>query len=153
VVACSCRGSREVAGVYRSNFAALGFFATGVHLKADTTFTYHFAGDLLTDEAHGIYQLRNDTVYLHYAPERPVEARLSAADSTRTGERILSALSATAPARPTKFFYQNHKLYGVNPQGIVIKREQGYSKRRKWGYWGERYLKTRKYYLQKRQLE
>jgi hypothetical protein len=149
MLACSCRGSRELAGLYRSNFATLGFFATAVQLKPDSTFTYRFAGDLLADKAQGVYQFKHDTVYLRYNPEQTEPESLSLPDSVKAVAVAFSALSHAAAPRPARFFYKNRRLYSVNQQGQVVKRAQGYSKRRKWGHWGDTYLKYRKHYLKK----
>jgi hypothetical protein len=149
MLACSCQGSRELAGLYRSNFATLGFFATAVHLKADSTFTYRFAGDLLADKAQGVYQIKHDTVYLSYTPEQTEAQLFSLPDSVSAVALAISSLSHPAVHRPVRFFYKHRKLYSLNQQGHVVKRAQGYSKRRKWGYWGDTYLKYRKYYLKK----
>jgi hypothetical protein len=149
ILACSCQGSRELVGLYRSNFATLGFFATAVHLKTDSTFTYHFAGDLLADKAQGVYQVKHDTVYLHYTPEQMDAQLLALPDSVRAVALAISSLNHPAVPRPARFFYKHRKLYNVTQQGHIVKREQGYSKRRKWVYWGDTYLKYRKYYLKK----
>jgi hypothetical protein len=145
----ACQASAPVSGVYHSNFARHGFFVTAIHFAPDSTFTYHFEGDLLYDNATGTYRLKHDTLYLTYRPDEP-----PAPDSLLQRYGIVvpdSTLSnPAAVSRPARLWYTSHKLYGVTKQGAVVRRAMGYSRNRKWLFWGESYLKPRPYYLQQR---
>lgn len=144
-----CQASAPVSGVYHSNFATHGFFVTSVRCAPDSTFTYLFGGDLLSDKATGTYRLQHDTLSFTYRPDEP-----PAPDSLLQRHGIVvpdSALSnPAAVSRPARLWYKARKLYGVTKQGAVVRRAVGYSRNRKWLFWGERYLKPRPYYLQQR---
>ena len=48
------------------------------------------------------------------------------------------------------FLIRSKKLLCINESGKIIRRVRAYSKRRKFFFWGEKYMKNRKYYLTKR---
>jgi hypothetical protein len=117
---CGCSGKKEVVGCYRSNFAEMGFFGQHVHLNADSTFNYRFAGDLINEVGHGRYHLVRDTVILVLQRSRPK----TTADS----------LSPDFYLRDTiRFYFHNKKLFGINIEtGKVVKYASGYSKHKKY---------------------
>jgi hypothetical protein len=62
----SCKTSRKVVGVYRTNFPSLGFFMTQIDLNNDSTFHYIFSGDLTHVELDGKYKINDKRLYLRF---------------------------------------------------------------------------------------
>ena len=129
----ACQASTPISGVYQSNFARHGFFVTDLHCAPDSTFTYLFGGDLLSDNATGTYRLQHDTLYFTYRPDAPPSP-----DSLlqRYGIVLPALSNPAAVSRPAKLLYKNRRLYGVTAQGAVVRRAVGYSRNRKWLFWG-----------------
>ena len=135
----SC-SKKNLAGYYSSNVAALGFFATRIQLNEDSTFKYEFSGDLAYNKGRGKYIMDNEgVVHLDFEPE-PL------ADSVD----LLTQALAGNEYRPMRFLFKNGKLYSFHLDGHVVKKGQGISSRRKYLFIGERYMTTRKIYLEKR---
>ena len=118
-------GQKNVIGCYRNNFAELGFFGTRISLKADSTFQYRFAGDLLSDDGSGKYHLIKDTIFLRFDK-----------DSSKYN-------------RPTKYLYRHNKLFSFNIKtGKIVKYAQGYSKHKEYLFFGSHY-RAMKHYLKR----
>jgi len=62
----TCKTSKEVVGVYRTNFPSLGFFMTQIDLKDDSTFHYIFSGDLTHVELDGNFRINDNKLYLRF---------------------------------------------------------------------------------------
>jgi hypothetical protein len=143
----ACRAGTAVSGDYQSNFAAHGFFVTQLRCASNSTFTYRFGGDLLSDAATGTYRLRRDMLYLTYRPPpHPWPDSLL----QRLGIEMPAPSNPAAVSRPARLLCKRRKLYGITAQGAVVRYAIGYSRIRRWLFWGERYAKLRHYYLQKR---
>lgn len=62
----SCSSRKELEGIYRSQKAELGFFITKIELRNNNQFKYQFSGDLQHTELSGVYQLKDNNLYLKF---------------------------------------------------------------------------------------
>ena len=146
VACCSCISTKDVSGVYRSNFAKYGFFTTKINFKSDSTFGYRMRGDLLSDTAKGIYKVARKRLMLNY--DKPVlenrgYMKLGRNDSVMFQAEIISD-------RGPKIYYIGHrKLFVADSLGHREPSAVGYSRHKKFLFWGECYLLKRRYFLKK----
>ena len=56
-------------------------------------------------------------------------------------------------SRPNYFKISGNKLYRMNEEGKTFKREQCYSRTKRFLFWGDIYLTRRKYYLKKAEAD
>jgi len=133
IILSGCSSQKNVVGCYSSNFAEMGFFGTHLYLNKDSTFDYRFAGDMVNEVGHGIYYLNRDTIILVLHRARP--------------RSIADSLSADYNLKDTiRFYFQHKKIYGINiNSGKVVKYARGYSKRKKYFFFGSRYRVMRSY--------
>ncbi|WP_156180372.1 hypothetical protein [Rufibacter radiotolerans] len=118
----------------------MGFFVTRIQLNKDSTFKYEFSGELSHNKGTGKYRVEDvSVIHLDFEPEH-------SADSVDLIARTLSSNGY----RPKRFLFKNGKLYSFHLDGHVVKQGQGLSRRRKYLFFGERYMTTRKMYLKKR---
>ena len=142
----ACNSTKNIPGVYRSNFAIITFFGTKINLKSDSTFTYRMRGDLMSDTANGKYKFRNRYIILSY--DSPIIDTTLYAKYGKEVVLISQALTNSS-SRPYQFYVGHNKLLQADTIGNVYKREQGFSRHKKYLFWGEHYLKKRKYYLKR----
>lgn len=142
----ACNSTNNISGVYRSNFAIIGFFGTKINLKSDSTFTYRMRGDMMSDTANGKYKIRNQFVILSYDPPT-IDTTLYA----KYGKEVVLISQALTNSfnRPYQFYVGHNKLFQADTIGNVYKREQGFSRHKKYLFWGEHYMKKRNYYLKR----
>lgn len=132
-----------MAGYYSSNVAALGFFVTKIQVNEDSTFKFEFSGDLSYSNGTGKYKVDNQgVVHLDFEPELPANS----------ADLITLALTGNG-YKPQRFHYKNGKLYIFHLDGHIVKKGQGLSRRRKYLFFGEQYMTTRKMYLKKRKVD
>ena len=143
----SCNPSKNIAGVYRSNFAVAGFFVTKLTLNSDSTFGYRMRGDLSFDTANGNYKIDNRDLILFYSPP-PIDTTVYYQDK-KNGPVQVQPLTNSAD-RPKKLYIKNNKLFLIDTSGNIKKTEQGLSKHRKYLFWGQYYyVNKRRYYLKR----
>ena len=132
----SCSSQKNVIGCYASNFAEMGFFGEHLHLNKDSTFDYRFAGDLVNKVGHGRYYLNKDTVILLIHRNEP--------------KTITDSLTYLPYLRDTiRFYFQNKRLFGININTHkVVKYAHGYSKNKRYIFFGSRHYKMRHYLKQ-----
>ncbi len=127
-------------GTYRSNFADLGFFITKIDFKSDSTFTYHFSGDLLHDSSQGIFTIRKDTIFLHF---------VDTVTSTLLNDSLASIaekISSGRHMRPAKYLFRNNKLWSFHVEtGKVVKNAISYHKTKRYIFFGSHYYKRERY--------
>jgi hypothetical protein len=130
-----CWGTKNITGKYRTTRAELGFFGTSLELKKDSTFRFHFGGDLISYTDSGRYTLSGRDIILKFYPyhlDTGLEAKLNARDTVY---------------RPKKFYYRNGKIRHYHVDGHVVRRARYYQERNliffKWNRWVKRksYLK------------
>lgn len=141
LISSAALGQQRLAGYYSSNAAELGFFVTTIQLQEDSTFKYSSSGDLLHNSSSGRYRVEKKKIlHLAFDPE-PQK------DSVALAELDLSGRSPTY----LRLFYTAGKLYSFHlTEGHVVKRGQAMSRRKKFLFWGERYLTQRRLFLQRR---
>lgn len=66
-VVASSASAQQLRGIYKSNFADLGFFITTINFTSDSTFDYEFSGDLIQKNFRGHYSIRQPNVYLRFS--------------------------------------------------------------------------------------
>lgn len=129
---------QNIKGYYVSNVAELGFFVTRVQLNSDLTFKYELSGDLQYDHGKGTYELINSVVHLCFDPIEDTNQILRAIREVQVG------------SRPKKFLYRSNKLWSIHIEnGKVVRKGQAFSRRRKFLFFGERYMTRRRIYLKK----
>ena len=141
----SCSSSKTITGTYHSKFASLGMFATTVRLKPDSSLQYVFRGDMIYDSATGHYQVYGDKVYILFDKELKDPSKfyhrfddMPLRTTTYKGDTIQYKL----------LLYRGHnKLFpGHYATGKKITRARGYSRRRKYLFFGSHYRSKRYYY-------
>jgi len=140
---CSC-GSTNIAGTYRTNFADLGFFATTITLKTDSTLEYVFQGDLIYDSATGHYSIYNQNVYITFDREFPDTNKLyyRFKNVPLKNDTILVDIICYQ-----EFYYIGHdKLFAAHSQtGKKVTKARRYNKRKQYILFGSQYYKKRWY--------
>jgi hypothetical protein len=146
VVFSACNSTKKIAGTYRSNFAIIGFFGTKINLKSDSTFSYRMRGDMMSDTANGKYKIRARFLILSYDPPT-VDTTLYA----KYGKEavLISLVLQNTSSRPYQFYIGHNKLFEADTLGNIHKQEQGLSGHKKHIFWGQHYMKKRKYYLKR----
>lgn len=135
----SLLGQEKIFGEYKSNVADLGFFVTTLKLNSDFTFEYTFSGDLIFQDGSGTFEVneRNE-IFLKFI------------DYPKSEEQIEKSLvGGNQKIEDKKFKYKNGKLYFFHVNGHLVKKGKVYSKRKKYLFWGERYLTKRRIFLRK----
>jgi hypothetical protein len=139
IVSLSTFGQRSLTGYYSSNAADMGFFVTRIQLNKDSTFKYEFSGDMMYNKGTGTYRIENRKI-IHLTFDK---------DSLTTIEKALSS----SGKRPNKLLYKSGRLHEFSKDGQIIKKGKGLSRHKKFLFFGDRYLTTRKLYLKKRKGE
>ncbi len=127
-------GQRDLIGYYSSNVADNGFFITKLELKTDSTFKYEFYGDLLYDRGTGKYKLKDKRIILVTFDKDSLD---------------ILGLGRTTN-RPTKFLFRKGRIYEYKTNGKLLKRGRAFSRHKKYIFFGERYMTTRRMYLKRR---
>jgi len=136
----SCRSPKNVSGTYHSNFAVSGFFGTTVRLKPECSLQYVFQGDLMYDSITGHYTIRNHRLYINFDKELHDSHKLYYRFDNMP---LYTDVYYGDTIRYKLFFYIGHrKLY---PGRKKVSREQGYSRRKKYLFFGSHYYKRRWY--------
>jgi hypothetical protein len=141
LISFAALGQKGLAGYYSSNAAEMGFFVTTIQLQKDSTFNYSSRGDLLHNEGRGRYTVdKKNIIHFTFDP-KPQK------DSVALFEEALSG----GPPILERLRYKNEKLYSFHiTEGHVVRRGQALSRRKKFLFWGERYLTCRRLFLKKR---
>jgi len=66
VYGCGATHKEPHTGLYRIKYASYGMFGTSIELKADSTFTKNFRGDMMNDYSYGRWQVSRDTLMLTF---------------------------------------------------------------------------------------
>ena len=143
----SCNSTRNISGVYKSNFGVGGFFGTTVRLYSDSNFTYRMSGDLAYDTAAGHYNVHKRTVFLIY---RPLAIDTSSEYQIMKGSfSIHEAITSNHNLRePTKYLIGHNKLFLTDKRGLKVKRQWGYSKYKRYLLFGKHWY-MRRYFLKR----
>ena len=144
---CSCGLTHNVSGKYRSNFAVHGFFVTRINLNADSTFGYRMSGDMIFDTSNGHYRLDNKYLVITH---QPFKRDTSEYGKYEKGNILLSsALSTNNHLKSSeKYVIGHNKLFVCDSNGNVVRKQFGYSKPRKYLFFGKHWYK-RRYYLKR----
>lgn len=144
----SCRSTKNIFGVYKSNFGVGGFFGTTVRLYSDSSFTFRMSGDLAYDTAAGHFQISKDSVILAYRP-LPTDTSLDY-QTMKESFSIHEAITGNHNLRePTKYLIGHNKLFLIDKSGNKVKRQWGYSRHKKYFLFGKHWYMKR-YYLERR---
>ena len=146
IVLLSCSSTKSIVGTYRSNFAVIGFFGTKINLMKDSTFGYRMRGDMMGDTANGKYRIHNHFLILTYDP--PI---IDTTLYSKYGKDavVLSQALTSSLSRPKQFYIGHNKLFVTDSLSNVYKKEQGFSRHKKYLFWGQHYMTKRKYYLKR----
>ena len=136
IITISALGQRDVTGYYSSNTADMGFFETRIQLNKDSTFRYEFVGDMMYNKGTGTYEIEGEKI-VHLTFD---------IDSLTALEKALSSDGK----RPNKLLYKNGQLHEFTQDGQIVKKGKGLSRHKKFLFFGDRYMTTRKLYLKKR---
>lgn len=63
---CNSCSVNNIAGKYRTNFAAYGRFGKTLTLYCDSTFVMNFNGDFINDNSYGVWKISADTLIMNY---------------------------------------------------------------------------------------
>lgn len=153
IILTSCRTTNLV-GTYRSNCAEIGFFVTTVKLNNDSTFEYRFRGDLANESGIGTFTVSDRTLELNFVKDTTNDSKfnMTFTDSLGNVDIVavdLSELLNPTPTEPLTYKLGTNKLWVTNNEGDVVKRANCYSRTRRFIFWGDRFMTTRKYYLDK----
>jgi len=149
----SCNSTKEIFGTYKSNFAVIGFFGTRIDLRSDSTFSYRMKGDLMYDTATGIFRIEGNYIKLTYDLPKPDSSKFFMINGKGEKEYVdLSQIFANRNLRPNQYILAPRKLYTTYDNGKLVKKSQGLSKHKKYLFWGQHFMTTRKYYLAKESL-
>jgi hypothetical protein len=143
----SCSSTRNISGVYKSNFGVGGFFGTTVRLYSDSNFTFRMSGDLAYDTAAGHFQVYKKSLILIYktlAIDTSLEYQ-----TMKESFSIHEAITGNHNLRePTIYLIGNNKLFLIDKNGLKVKRQWGYSKHKKYLLFGKHWYMKR-YYLRR----
>lgn len=143
----SCTSTNNIAGTYRSNFAVNGFFGTTITMNSDSTFSYRMRGDLMFDTSNGHYKIQKKYVVLYHLPFQPDTSEYK----TLGKEAVLLSYALSTNNHlngPEKYLIGRKKLFVCDRSGKAVKRNIGYSKRRKFLLFGT-HLQNKRYYLKR----
>jgi hypothetical protein len=141
LISFAALGQKGLVGYYSSNAAEMGFFVTTIQLQKDSTFQYSSSGDLLHNDGRGRYTVDKKNI-LHFTFDPKPQK-----DSVALLEEALSG----GPPTLERLLYKHGKLYSFHiTEGHVVRRGQAISRRKKFLFWGERYLTRRRLFLKKR---
>jgi hypothetical protein len=140
----SCSPSKNISGLYRSNFAILGNVTEAIRLKPDNTLEFTFSGDINYDSTAGQYQVYYKKLYITFSRET---------DKLYSGlnDMPLKSNIYFGDTIYYKMFYfiGHNKLYITNLQtGKKITRAIRENKMKKFIFFGSRSY-NRKYYLKR----
>jgi len=141
----SCSSSKNISGTYHSKFASLGMFGTTVRLKPESRLQYVFQGDLMYDSATGHYQVYGNKIYVLFDREKK--------DTNKLYYRFDNMPVKTTIYKGDTIQYKlllycgHNKLFpGHFETGRKITTAKGYSRRRKYLFFGSHYHSRRYYY-------
>lgn len=143
-----CKSTQTLSGAYGSNFAVIGFFGTKFQFRTDSTFDYWYAGDLMSDKATGTYQINEKVILLNY-DEQAVKDRFLVRENSIGQVDTIFFTNPAAVLRPKKLKIRGDKLFEIKDNGKIVKREQGFSRIRKYIFWGDHFMTNRRYFLKK----
>ncbi len=121
-------------GTYVSRFAIIGFFVTRITIKSDTTFGYHFEGDLENDSAQGQYKTSKNILLLNF--EVP---KIDTSDKFH-----VLYVNHWEVSRPDKLLIKHNRLFKISKTGEIIKMETASVTKRKFFLFGQKISKLRK---------
>jgi hypothetical protein len=114
---------------------------TRIHLNNDSTFGYRMSGDVIFDTSNGKYSLKHNYVILYHQRFKP--------DTSTFGDLLNNSLSVNKHLHnPEKYLIRHKKLFVCDSTGTIVRKQFGYSKRRKYILFGNHWHKQR-YYLKK----
>jgi len=144
----ACSSNKDITGIYKSNFADLGFFITKLELRKDSTLRYNFDGDLIHQELNGKYTFKNDNLYLLFDKEKDSmrEEELLAGNYNNYDMRNEDGISFHK-----KYLFKNYRLFVYGKENKLIKRSRYYSGRKRYLFFGPTWSK-KKYYLKKKNI-
>lgn len=141
----SCHSAKNLVGTYRSHFAEVGMFGTTVRLKPDSTLEYILQGDLMYDSATGHFHMRGSKIFVLFDPE-PTDSRKLYYRYDDMPLRKAVYNGDTIPYKLLLFPGHNKLVPGDVETGKRISRAWGYSKRKKYVFFGGHYYNRRFYY-------
>ena len=146
LIISACNTTKNISGVYRSNFPIIGFFGTQINLKSDSTFSYRMRGDMMGDTANGKYKVSDRFIILSYDPPT-----IDTTHYAKYGKEVvlISHALTNSSSRPYQFYLGHNKLFQADTLENVYRREQGFSRHKKYIFWGEQYMKKRNYFLKR----
>ena len=141
----SCRSTNKIIGTYQSKFASNGFFGTTIRLKPDNTLEYIFQGDLMYDSVTGHYRVRDKKVFIIFDKELQDTNKMYYRYDDMELKTIV--LSGDTIAYKTFCYIGHNKLFpGHLETGKKVTTAFGYSRRKKYLFFGSNYYNKRYYY-------
>lgn len=142
----ACHSTTNISGTYRSNFAIMGYFSTKIKVNSDSTFTYRMLGHMMYDTANGKYKINGNLLILNYAP-KVIDTTLHSINNRNA--ILLSEGLINSGSRPHQFYLRTNKLFEADSSGHIFRREQVFSKHKKYLFWGSPYIKRKRYFLKR----
>ncbi|MCD9855849.1 hypothetical protein LUD75_14080 [Epilithonimonas sp. JDS] len=137
LITASCASKKDVSGIYKSNFADLGFFITTIELKKDSTFEYNFAGDLVNTDLTGKYRIKDKNIYLKFTKNKgDIESKsdsLSISEMLSGNYHNYNLKNESGFAYHLKYLIKGNRLFSYRiDNGKLVKFGKYYSDRKKW---------------------
>ena len=102
------------------------------------------------DTATGIFRIQDNYLRLTYDPPKPDSSQFFMINGKGEKEFIdLGQVFANRHARPDQYILSCGKLYSTDDNGKLVKKSQGLSKHKKFLIFGQHFMTTRTYYLEK----
>lgn len=152
----SCSLPEKIPGTYSSKFYSNGFFKTFIDLNTDSSFYYQFVGDMIDKRGIGNYIVKGRNIQLKYSPSKYDSLLFGVREDTVWGpnKKLFKIVTVGTPikvfdsveveTRPTNFYFQNGKLFGINSKGELYKGKGFvYSPRKKYFLFGTHYFNRR----------
>ena len=149
----SCTTNKNVLGIYKSNFADVGFFYTTINFKNNGTFEYNFSGDLVNQDLTGTFKINKNKVYLKFLKEKgEIESKndsLSITDRLSGNYLNYNLKNENGIKYHIKYLLQNQKLFIYRTDnGNLVKYAKKYSERKRFIFFGPTW-KMKRFYLKK----
>ena len=137
----------KIVGSYRD------YFGNRIQFNADNTFKYTWNFDMSASWTKGTWALKNDTVFFRMVPTYDTLSHVNA-DGVTVDTLILSddeisekitpiqsasiALSSGGQNRmthPDKLLFKKGRLYKIQNESLVVKKQKGFWTSKKWDPW------------------
>jgi hypothetical protein len=130
----------------------MGFFSTKLTFDSDSTYKKHFSGDMISRKDSGTYQIIHKKLILKYKVP-PLDSffyeNFKEIGNTINLDSFVKENSLDRERTDsTTYFLRNDKIFFSKENGRISRKSVGYSKRKKYIFFGSHYY-DRKHYLKK----